>query len=123
MKGCKWFRLKGLDIYWATKGVRVSFLVKRPHTNSMAMEMKAVVRFLGDLAHYSVTPEEYGIYHARLLKYEGPDGVTPPESVLLVKSARNWVGSYEESYFVSELGDAIEQRLRDGGDPASSYED
>jgi hypothetical protein len=66
------------------------------------------------MAHYAVTPEAAGVYHARLLRYEGPDGVTSPESVLLVKSARKWVGSYEEIYFVQELGYAIEQRVRSG---------
>ena len=82
--------------------------------NPNLMELKACVQYLGELAHYSITPEEYGIYHARLLKYEGPDGVTPPQSVLLVRSARNWVGSYEEGYFVQDLGHAIDERVREG---------
>jgi hypothetical protein len=82
------------------------------------MELKASVRYLGELAHYSVTPDDYGIYHARLLNYEGPDAVTPPESVILVRSARNWVGSYEEGYFVQELGSAIDERVREG-DPTN----
>lgn len=77
-----------------------------------------MVSYLGDMAHYVFTSEATGVYHARLLKYEGPDGVSPPECVLLVKSARKWVGSYEETYFVQELGYAIEQRVR-SGDPHS----
>lgn len=76
------------------------------------MEMKACVWYLGDLAHYSITPDSYGIYQARLIKYEGPDMVTPPENVLLVRSARHWVGSSDDSQFIQELGQAIEERVR-----------
>lgn len=82
------------------------------------MELKACVWYLGDLAHYSITPDSYGIYQARLIKYEGPDGVTPPENVILVRSARQWVGSYEEPHFIQDLGNAIDERVR-GGDPHS----
>jgi hypothetical protein len=78
------------------------------------MELKTCVWYLGDLAHYAITPDSYGIYQARLLKYEGPDMVTPPENVLLVRSARNWVGSYEDSHFIQDLGRAIEERVREG---------
>lgn len=73
-----------------------------------------MVSYLGDQAHYVVTTEATGAYHARLLKYEGLDGVTPSESVRLVKCAWNWAGSYEETYFVQELEYAIEQRVRNG---------
>lgn len=82
------------------------------------MELKAVVQYLGDWAHYSVTPETAGIYHARLLKYEGPNVVTPPENITLVRSASRWVGSYEEQHFVEELGRAIDDRVR-AGDPSA----
>lgn len=78
------------------------------------MNLKACVWFAGELAHYSITPDNYGIYQARLIKYEGPDGVTPPENVLLVRSARQWVGSYDEAYFVQDLGNAIDERVREG---------
>jgi hypothetical protein len=39
--------------------------------------------------------------------------VTPPENVLLVCSARHWVGSYEDAHFIQDLGRAIEERVRD----------
>ena len=78
------------------------------------MEMTAVVQYLGDLAHYSITPESDGIFSAQLLKYEGPNVVTPPHNLVLVRGVRKWVGSYEEQYFVEELGRAIDERVRDG---------
>lgn len=82
------------------------------------MELKACVWYLGDLAHYAIFPDYSGIYQARLIRYEGPDVVTPPEYVLLVRSARQWVGSCDESWFVADLGRAIDERVR-GGDPHS----
>lgn len=84
------------------------------------MEIKACVWYLGDLAHYAVTPDSYGIYQARLIKYEGPDVVIPPDHVLLVRSARHWVGSCDDTRFIQELGQAIEERVRHG-DPQSPH--
>lgn len=55
-----------------------------------------------------------GIYDAHLERYEGPCGVTPPQDITLVRGVRRWVGSYEESYLVQELGRAIEDRVRTG---------
>lgn len=78
------------------------------------MKLKAVVQFLGDRAHYSVTQVKKGIYDAHLLRYEGSSGVTPPQNVTLVRGVRHWVGSYDEPYFVDELGQAIEERVRHG---------
>jgi hypothetical protein len=78
------------------------------------MKLKAVVQFLGDRAHYSITQVKKGIYDAKLLRYEGSSGVTPPEAVTLVRGVRHWVGSYDEPYFVDELGNAIEERVRHG---------
>lgn len=82
------------------------------------MEMKACVWYFGELAHYTISPDQFGIYQARLVKYEGPDVVMPPESVLLVRSARQWVGSCDESWFIQDLGRAIDERVREG-DPHS----
>jgi hypothetical protein len=80
------------------------------------MELKTVVSYSGNLAHYVVTPNDFGVYHARLLKYEGPQGITPPESVLLVKGERHWISSCKERRLARDLGKAIEQRVR-GADP------
>ena len=78
------------------------------------MELRAVVSYAGSLAHYTVTPDNFGVYHARLLKYEGTDGVTPPGSLLLVRGERHWVSSCEEEGFADDLGRVIEQRVREG---------
>jgi hypothetical protein len=78
------------------------------------MRWQAEVRFLGEKAHYTVTQVRRGLYDAHLVRYEGPSGVTPPQDVTLVRGVRHWVGSYEESYFVEELGRAIEDRVRAG---------
>lgn len=82
------------------------------------MPLKAVVSYWGSLAHYAVTPDNFGVYYARLLKYEGPGGITPPESLLMVRSLRRWISSCDDEGFINDLGRAIEQRTRDG-DPHS----
>jgi hypothetical protein len=51
-----------------------------------------------------------------LLKYDGPNGYNPPESLILVKGERHWVSSCEERHFADDLGRVIEHRVR-GGDP------
>jgi hypothetical protein len=81
------------------------------------MEWKAVVRFLGDPAHYKIQTDRTGIYHARLLKYEGATGVTPPEDIVLVKGVRRWNGSDDFQELIDELGRAIETRHRGGNTP------
>lgn len=78
------------------------------------MSLRTVVTYFGNLAHYEITPESFGVYHARLLKYEGAKGATPPENVLLVKGDRHWVSSCEEQPFTDNLGRAIERRVRQG---------
>lgn len=83
------------------------------------MEWKAVVRFLGDPAHYKIVADRSGVYYARLLKYEGASGVTPPEDIVLVKGVRRWNGSYEIQEFIDELGRAIDIRHRGGSAPSS----
>lgn len=82
------------------------------------MEWKAVVRFSGDPAHYVIASERSGIYHARLLKFEGAPGVTPPKNILLVRGVRRWNGSYEGQEFIDELGRAIESRQRIDSSPS-----
>jgi hypothetical protein len=83
------------------------------------MEWKAVVRFLGDPAHYKIITDRSGVYYARLLKYEGAPGVTPPQDIVLVKGIRRWNGSYDVQEFIDELGRAIDARQR-GSSPSSS---
>jgi hypothetical protein len=76
------------------------------------MELRAVITYWGNLAHYIVTPDNFGVYHARLLKFEGANGSTPPENLILVKGAQHWVSSCDEEDFAEDLGCAIEQRVR-----------
>ena len=80
------------------------------------MEVIAVVQFAGNQAQYTITPENYGIYHARLQTFEGKEGPVPPLSVTLVRGVRHWVGSSDNNHFINELGNAIDQRVR-GTDP------
>lgn len=80
------------------------------------MEFKAIVNFLGSLAHYRVSTEAKGIFSAHLEKYEGGDSVVPPTEVTLVRSVRHWSGSYSEQYFIDELGEEIDKRVR-GSNP------
>jgi hypothetical protein len=91
------------------------------------MELQAIVQYLGDNAHYCITRENQGIYHARLLEYEGAPVVSPPEKVLLIRGIRRWLGSHEEEDFVEDLGRAIDARVRSGdmfttgsGEPAGT---
>lgn len=72
------------------------------------MEMTIVLRYLGYPARYTISRESSGIYHAHLKAYEGPDGITPPKSLTLVRGVRGWIGSYNEPWFVAELGRALE---------------
>ena len=78
----------------------------------MKTQRQAVVPFLGDTAHCSVTQGQRGIYDAHLERYEGPSGITPPADITLARGVRRWVGSYKEAYFVQERGRAIEDRIR-----------
>lgn len=63
-----------------------------PHFYWFYREDPQLAGELGDLAFYTISPDSFGIYQARLVRYEVPDLVTPPEHVLLVRSARRWVG-------------------------------
>ena len=83
------------------------------------MELKATVQFYGDPAHYAVTQEKEGIYSARLLSYDGPNIMAPPDNIILVRSVRKWSGSYSEQDFIEELGRAIDERQRKNTDPAA----
>jgi hypothetical protein len=87
--------------------------------NAFYMEMEAVVPFDEGIAHYLVSPDNSGIYQARLVQFEGNAGRMPPNEVILVKGYRQWSGSYERQDLLNSLGEAIEMRIREGN-PAST---
>ena len=80
--------------------------------------MKAVVPFDEGIAYYVVSPESSGIYQARLVEFQGNGIIQPPEEVILVKGYRQWSGSFERQDLLNSLGEAIENRIREGN-PAS----
>ncbi len=83
------------------------------------MELTATVQFYGDPASYVVTIERDGIYNARLMVYEGPNIMAPPDNIILVRSVRKWSGSYSEQEFIEELGRAIDEQQCDNNVPAA----
>ena len=78
------------------------------------MLLRAVVPYWGSLAHYAVIPDNHGLYHARLIKYEGPGGITPPQRFIMVRSHQRWISSCEDEPFIHDLGRLIEQRSPEG---------
>ena len=44
--------------------------------------------------------------------------MAPPDNIILVRSVRKWTGSYGEQDFIEELGRAIDDRQRNGSEPA-----
>lgn len=72
------------------------------------MELTIVISYLGYPARYAISRESQGVYGARLLAYEGPDAITPPETLTLVRGTRTWIGSCDEGWLVAEVGRALE---------------
>lgn len=79
------------------------------------MELKAVVQYQGALAHYHISPENEGIYQAKLLRYDGRPERTPPQKVTLIKGQRQWSGNCDRQDLLNELGNTIEKKLKNGG--------
>ncbi len=75
------------------------------------MELKAVVAYKGALAHYNLASENYGVFQARLLKYEGDPAHQPPQHVLLTRSMGNWAGRGDQQELLKNLRAVIENRL------------
>jgi hypothetical protein len=83
------------------------------------MQLKAIVQYQGALAHYQISPEHEGIYHARLMRYDGRPERTPPGKVTLIKGNNLWSGNCDRQDLLNQLGDRIEKRLMPG-DPSSA---
>ncbi len=73
--------------------------------------MKAVVQYQGALAHYCISPENEGIYQARLLRYDGRPERTPPQKVTLFKGTPVWSGTCDRQDLLDKLGNSIERKL------------
>lgn len=82
------------------------------------MELTIVVSYLGYPARYAICRESQGVYGARLLAYEGPDAITPPETFTMVRGTRTWIGSCDEAWFVAEVGRALETAVGEEPFPA-----
>lgn len=85
---------------------------------AVGMEVKVAIHYGDGLAHYVLTPEERGIYQARLLRWEGGRIAPPPREITLVRGLRHWVGSCDRPALLEALGRALEPRTR-GRDPNS----
>jgi len=75
------------------------------------MELKAVVKYRGALAHYNVSPENEAIYQARLVRYDGKPDQTPPIQVTLIKDEGHWSGSSDKQDLLDKIGEVIERRI------------
>jgi hypothetical protein len=73
------------------------------------MHLDITVSYRNALAYYSVLKEAEGIYLAILQKYEGDREQAPPLRIVLIKSIRNWTGSFEHSELINGIGKAIEE--------------
>ncbi len=75
------------------------------------MQLKAVVKYRGALAHYNVSPENEAIYQARLVRYDGKPDQTPPIQVTLIKDEGHWSGSSDKQDLLNKIGEVIERRI------------
>jgi hypothetical protein len=75
------------------------------------MQLKAVVKYRGALAHYNVSPENEAIYQARLVRYDGKPDQTPPIQVTLIKDEGHWSGSSDKQDLLDKIGEVIERRI------------
>lgn len=78
------------------------------------MKLKAVVKYLGALAHYVVSRTRGGIYEAKLTQYEGNKGSQPPEEILMVRSVGHWSGDIQDKDLTDKIGYCIEEEGRKG---------
>ena len=68
------------------------------------MELDAVVNYGDGRACFKIQKENPGIYHARLLYFEGNKKQGPPKELVLMRGIRYWTGSHENEALLNELG-------------------
>ena len=78
------------------------------------MKLRAVVKYLGALAHYIVKRIGGGIYEARLLQYEGTPDLQPPKEILMVRNVGHWSGDIEDKTLTDKIGYSLEQEAMKG---------
>jgi hypothetical protein len=79
----------------------------------LVMVLKACVRYKGGMAHYFITREHEGIYHAQLSRFDGRPDRYPPYEVTLIKGRDEWLGSIEETSLLHHLGSIVDKKLHD----------
>ena len=82
-------------------------------TKEFTMELEAIVNYGNGRACFKIQKENPGIYHARLLYFEGNKKQSPPKELVLMRAIRYWTGSHENKALLNELGKKIEDVLND----------
>jgi hypothetical protein len=82
-------------------------------TKEFTMELEAIVNYGDGRACFKIQKENPGIYHARLLYFEGNKKQSPPKELVLMRGIRYWAGSDENEALLNELGKKIEDVLND----------
>jgi hypothetical protein len=90
------------------------------------MLTKACVIYKGALAHYLVTQENEGIFHAHLSRYDGRVDHFPPLKFTLIKGPSKWTGSINDDRLLKNIGNIIdnkekEQYLKQQGDSSAKW--
>jgi hypothetical protein len=78
------------------------------------MKLRAVVKYLGALAHYIVKRKKGSIYEAKLIQYEGKPERNPPSEILMVRNVGHWSGDIEDKDLTDKIGYCLEQESRKG---------
>jgi hypothetical protein len=77
------------------------------------MLTKACVIYKGALAHYLVTLEHEGIYHAHLARYDGRVDHFPPLKFTLIKGPSKWTGSINDEGLLKNIGRIIDNKEKE----------
>lgn len=85
------------------------------------MEVRAVVKYRGALAHYGVLQENEGIFQAHLIRYDGRPDHAPAAKITLVKGLNHWSGSSDREELVDEIGAIIDRKLQNPDHTESNH--
>ena len=77
------------------------------------MELEATVNYGDGKACFKIVKENPGVYHARLLYFEGSKKLSPPKEIVLIRGIRYWAGSYQDDDLLNKLGTLIEDFLNE----------